>query len=630
MRSARFRLASLWLSQAARNLADNALRMVVVLHVARSGSDPTAASWQQVALFFILPFFLLAPLNGPLCNSLPKGRVLIGSSVFSLVAMALTTALAEGPLAWCAGLTLAMLGAAVYSPTRYALLPAAAADTHIPLSRINGWIEMGSAAAVVGGLLLGVSLYGTEPGRGVLVAVLLGLNAVALLAALPVHFPSDVRRPEAVGPAVRGFFRDGRRVLGNREAAACLFGLAAFLAVVLGGTGVLLDHTGALMPESAPDLRLALFWISAGAAVGSLTASLQGHPRRTLGLVTPGLLGVLLALVWAGLSRDLVGPTFWLGFMAGLVNVPLRATYQTAVPADARGNAMAVSNCVNYLGQILLAALLVGLGRSGLLGSSGQLTLLIVLAALGCALAARWLFQDTFEQFLELVFWPIYRIYGYGPGLDRVPPQGPVLIVANHTAWFDPLWAAKVIRRRLYPMMTSDFYDLPVAHFFFAHVFHAVRVQASAFRREAPELKNAVAVLDRGDCLSIFPEGWLRRSPEPSVRQFGQGVWHILRERPNTPVVLCWIEGGWGSYTSYFKGKPTVNKPPDFWRRIDIAVSEPIVVPEEILTDLRTTRVFLMRKCLEARAYLGLEVPKLPELEEEEKEDRPAGKSESA
>ena len=181
-------------------------------------------------------------------------------------------------------------------------------------------------------------------------------------------------------------------------------------------------------------------------------------------------------------------------------------------------------------------------------------------------------------------------------------PPGPVLIVTNHTAWFDPLWVAKVIRREIFPMMTSDFYDLPGVHFFFAHVFHAIRVQASAFRREAPELKNAIAVLDRGACLSIFPEGWLRRSAEPSVRQFGQGVWHILRERPETPVVLCWIEGGWGSYTSYFKGKPTVNKRPDFWRRIDVAVSAPIVVPKELLPDQRATRIFLMRKCLEARA----------------------------
>ena len=35
--------------------------------------------------------------------------------------------------------------------------------------------------------------------------------------------------------------------------------------------------------------------------------------------------------------------------MGGLVNVPLSATYQADVPADARGNAMAIRNFADYV-----------------------------------------------------------------------------------------------------------------------------------------------------------------------------------------------------------------------------------------------------------------------------------------
>jgi hypothetical protein len=101
---------------------------------------------------------------------------------------------------------------------------------------------------------------------------------------------------------------------------------------------------------------------------------------------------------------------------------------------------------------------------------------------------------------------------------------------------------------------------------------------------------------------------------------FGQGVSRILQARPETPVVVCWIEGGWGSFTSYAGGKPTKNKRMDFWRRIDVAVSEPQLVPADILADGRATRIYLMRACLQARGFLGLEVPDLPDMLEEETE----------
>src|SRR5262249_30186000 len=102
----------------------------------------------------------------------------------------------------------------------------------------------------------------------------------------------------------------------------------------------------------------------------------------------------------------------------------------------------------------------------------------------------------------------------YGPGVTKVPLRGPLLIVANHTAWFDPLWIAKVVPRRIIPMMGSDFYDLPVMSWVMRRIVGAIRVQTATFRREAPELQEAIAELDRGGCVVLFPEGRLRRWPE--------------------------------------------------------------------------------------------------------------------
>jgi 1-acyl-sn-glycerol-3-phosphate acyltransferase len=637
LRAARLRLACLWLSQTARVLADNCVRMLVVLYVAHAGGRDAQAAWYLVTPFFILPFLLLAPLTGVLSNSWPKRTVLAASSAYCFLVIGYLPGLlafaAEqshptprpdapvygDPLLACLGLTLLMTGSAVFSATRYAILAAAADDTHWPLPRITGWIEMGGAAGVVLGLLWGVRAFHAPSHIWML---LHALNLFGFLVVLRVSFPSDVYRRESVGQAVADFFRDARRIFADPEARRPMLGLACFLALVYAGTGALLDYTGALFYEGP--LSWALLFVGIGAALGSLLASWQGHPYRCLGLVPFGAIGMLLALGWAGVTEHLVGPSLILGIMSGLVNVPLRATYQRVVPADARGNAMAVSNALNYLCIITLLGLLFALGHFGVLEPPGRFWLVVALTALGAVLAGEAYFRPAFDQLLETAFSPIYRVHTYGPGLGAFPRQGPVLVIGNHTAWFDPFFIGKIIPRRLNCMMTSEFYDRPVVYWIFKYIFQAIRVQFSRYRREAPEIQEAVRVLDQGGGVALWPEGWLRRRPEPSLRKFGQGVWRILRERPTTPVVVCWVEGGYGSYTSYFKGKPTQNKRPDFWRRIDVAVAEPVVVPPDVLAEHRTTRAFLMRACLKARGLLGLEVPPLPEMADDKEDESEA------
>ncbi len=303
--------------------------------------------------------------------------------------------------------------------------------------------------------------------------------------------------------------------------------------------------------------------------------------------------------------------------MGGLINVPLAAIYQAAVPADARGNGMAVRNLAEYICMAAAAGLMYGLSAWGVVEASGQLWVVAGLAGLATFVSWRALFSPFMEFLVEMFAWPLYRVHGRGPGLEHFPARGPLLVLANHSAWFDPVWLGKVLPRRVIPMMTSVFYDMPGLRWLMKHVVHAIRVQHSTYRREAPELMKAIRELDKGECVIIFPEGAMRRTEEKPLRQFGQGVWHILKERPNTPVMVCWIEGGWGCYFSYFKGPPTKNKRFDFWRRIDVAVGAAEKIDPALLEDHRVTRAHLMKVCLETRRYLGLEALTGEQIESE-------------
>jgi MFS family permease len=392
-------------SQSARSLADWCLRLFVILEIAGAGERQRHFAPHLVTAVYIAPFIVLAPTNGALSNALRKRWVLVASAAFCATGVALVAALG---LPWLLTVALIAVGMAVYSPTRYALLPAAAEDSRIPLPRVMGWIEMGAAAAIVGGALLGIALHDAEWSVGpfpAAVAVAVGVSALALLTALPAHFAADVRRPESPLAAVAGFFRDARRTFASKAARGSLLGLAAFMALVAAGANALVSYT------SDPDfagghdaLVRAMVLIAVGAAAGSWLAGRQGNLQRGLGLVPVSATALLGALGWAVLGGNLTAACLVIGLTTGLVNVPLRSAYQAAVPADARGNGMSVMNTTIFVATTVLAVAMYLLTSSGVVGGGlAQLGVVAVLAAAFAGAAWRQLAYRSREQVAELL-----------------------------------------------------------------------------------------------------------------------------------------------------------------------------------------------------------------------------------
>lgn len=247
----------------------------------------------------------------------------------------------------------------------------------------------------------------------------------------------------------------------------------------------------------------------------------------------------------------------------------------------------------------------------GLLEGSGLMAFCVT--AFGMT-AFAWirLKRQAYELWVESWTRIMYKVRGAGPGMTSVPIKGPLLIVANHACWWDPLFVAGVLPRPTTPMMTSSFYDIWHLKPFMQHVIRAIRVPEKAVRHDAPEIIEAISALKRGECVVIFAEGYLRRKEEVPLRRFGRGVYEILKGVPDTPVIAGWVEGSWGSWCSWKGGPPTKNKRIDFRRRIDVSLSSPFTVPFPLLENHLHTRVFLMNAVSGARRHLGLE--SLPEF----------------
>lgn len=116
-------------------------------------------------------------------------------------------------------------------------------------------------------------------------------------------------------------------------------------------------------------------------------------------------------------------------------------------------------------------------------------------------------------------------------------PEGPVIVAANHRSFLDPLVMGSAVDRRVTFMMTARYYDRPALNAFF-RMSRCIVVDEQADMKLA--LRDALAVLEAGHVLGIFPEGHI--SPDGRMRAAQPGMAWLAR-RSGAPVFPMWLGG---------------------------------------------------------------------------------------
>jgi glycerol-3-phosphate dehydrogenase (NAD(P)+) len=99
-------------------------------------------------------------------------------------------------------------------------------------------------------------------------------------------------------------------------------------------------------------------------------------------------------------------------------------------------------------------------------------------------------------------------------GREHIPSSGPVLLAANHRSFLDPFVIGALARRPVYYMAKRELFERrPQA--WLLNGLGAFPVDRSAGDEHA--MATARAILERGDCVVIFPEG-TRVRPGPLGR----------------------------------------------------------------------------------------------------------------
>ena len=118
-----------------------------------------------------------------------------------------------------------------------------------------------------------------------------------------------------------------------------------------------------------------------------------------------------------------------------------------------------------------------------------------------------------------------------------MPPEGGVIVAANHMSNWDPPFLASFLQRPVSYMAKQELFEIPIFGTVIRWLF-AFPVRRGAADHSA--VKAAVKELRAGRCVGIFPEG--TRSKDGEVHRFGAGV-ALLASMSGAPVVPAAIIG---------------------------------------------------------------------------------------
>ena len=587
------------------NIFKNVLMLLLAFRTVQAGQADILMN--MAAGLFILPFFLFSSLAGQIADKYEKARLI------RIIKVAEIAIMGAGAAALIMGSTASLLAllflmgtqSAFFGPVKYSIMPQHLAPTEIIAG--NALVEMGTFVAILAGTIAG----------GLLIQLPLFIAALAVMATALGGWLISRKIPDAPAacPSLTirwNLFRETIRTLGyarkERTVFLSILGISWFWFLGACYVTQIPTYTQKVLHSSEGVATLLLAMFSIGIGGGSMLCEYLSGKKIEYGLVPIGSLGLslfgihlaltgtlapvatphsILSFLRAPGSLPILTDLVLIGIFGGLYIVPLFAIVQTRSEASHRSRVIAANNILNALFMVG-AALLGGIFLGPLHLSIPALFLTITLMNIA---VATYIYTLVPEFTMRCLAWVIthlfYRIHH--ENLEKIPSQGPAVIVCNHVSYMDALIIGSCCRRPIRFVMDQGIFGIPVLNFIF-RTGNSIPITSKEKNPESYHTAfDCIAdALEKGEIVAIFPEGRLTRTGEMGA--FKKGIEKIIHRTP-APVIPTALQGLWGSFFSHKNGSAFAKRPRRLYSRIHFTVGDavaPEAVTAEGLRDLVT------------------------------------------
>lgn len=156
-------------------------------------------------------------------------------------------------------------------------------------------------------------------------------------------------------------------------------------------------------------------------------------------------------------------------------------------------------------------------------------------------------------------------------GRGNVPLSGPVLLIANHLSYFDPIMVGLGTRRHLSYLARKGLFDQPLFGALLRSL-NTVPIDQDGFAKEG--LQAILKQLKEGRPVLVFPEG--SRSADGKLDELRPGI-HLLIKRVGAPIVPVGLAGVFEAWPrSQLLPTPAPLFLPANGRTLGVSVGKPI------------------------------------------------------
>jgi 1-acyl-sn-glycerol-3-phosphate acyltransferase len=179
--------------------------------------------------------------------------------------------------------------------------------------------------------------------------------------------------------------------------------------------------------------------------------------------------------------------------------------------------------------------------------------------------SAPWRLARFLRTTLGRLFLRLYRTRFFGE--EHLPLQGGYIVAGNHVSYLDPMLLWCGTPQPTHFLARKELFDAPFLRWLLPRVWCLPISRASADREG---IQRATALLKRGECVGIFPEGTRQVAAESGETALGEahaGV-AFIAIRAGVPVVPV---GLWGTQHALPRGAKVPRFP-----RVTIRYGEPV------------------------------------------------------